>query len=126
MFKVYLYGSKEDFENAKVSLERYFHVAASPLKSRNGFALELEEKMPKIFLDDLSPKMRERLFDMLSGEFSQCKNRSVKVGRKKINLPSRDELQKERENMSVAKIAKKYGCSSTTINRRLGLIKKKG
>ena len=51
----------------------------------------------------------------------------TKVGRKKIDLPSREELIAEREHnhLSVSQLAAKYGCSSTTINRRLGLIKKK-
>ena len=125
MFNVYFYGSEEEFESVSNSMQRYFKGGYSPLQSGNGYLIQLDEKRPNEFLKDLPLETREKLFNMLAREFSQKQNSSAKTGRKKIDLPPRDILQKERENLSVAKLAEKYGCSSTTINRRLGLIKNK-
>lgn len=125
MFNVYFYGSEEEFESVSNSMQRYFKGGYRPLQNGNGYLIQLDEKKPNEFLKDLPLETREKLFNMLAREFSQKQNSSGKTGRKRINLPSRDVLQKERENLSVAKLAEKYGCSSTTINRRLGLIKNK-
>lgn len=125
MFNIYFYGSEEEFESVSNSMQRYFKGGYKPLQNGKGYLIQLDEKRPNEFLKDLPLETREKLFNMLAKEFSQKQNSSAKTGRKRIDLPPRDILQKERENLSVAKLAEKYGCSSTTINRRLGLIKNK-
>lgn len=124
MKSLMLFGEENDLNEVKKPLDRYFHVSVQPTKNQNGYWLSLREKNINQFLADLNEENQKKLFNILTQKFSK----PTKVGRKKIELPSREELMAERKqnHLSVSQLAAKYGCSSTTINRRLGLIKKKG
>lgn len=123
MKSLMLFGEEKDLNDVKLTLDRYFHVSVQPTKNKNGYWLSLREKNINQFLADLNEENQKKLFNILAQKFLN----PTKVGRKKIDLPSREELIAEREHnhLSVSQLAAKYGCSSTTINRRLGLIKKK-
>ena len=123
MKSLMLFGEEKDLNEVKKTLDRYFYVSVQPTRKQNGYWLALQEKTINQFLGELNEENQKLLFKKLSRKFS---NRS-KAGRKKIELPTREELWAEREqtHLSVSKLAAKYGCSSTTINRRLGLIKEK-
>ncbi|RGD72741.1 hypothetical protein DXC78_12590 [Faecalicoccus pleomorphus] len=123
MKSLMLFGDESDLNEIKKTLDRYYYVSTNPTKKQNGYWINLEEKTVSQFLNEIGEENQKILFEKLSQKFS---NTEKKAGRKKINLPSREELKAERERdcLSISQLAAKYGCSNTTINRRLGLVKK--
>lgn len=118
---VYFYGSEEEVKSLIRHFSVYFHVNYTQVS--DSWKIEfISQKSFSEFVNNLSPKTQEKMYQTLKPYVSDPKH----SGRKKINLPSKEELQAERQSLSVAQLAKKYNCSVTTINRRLGLIKKKG
>lgn len=103
--------------------QKRLSLSQLPEQGKNSWKIEIvSPKKVSEILNGMPDKVKKAMYQMLKPKFAS----SASSGRKKINLPSKEELQAERQSLSVAQLAKKYNCSVTTINRRLGLIKKKG
>ncbi|MDB7947739.1 HTH domain-containing protein [Faecalitalea cylindroides] len=118
---VYFYGNEEEVKALVHGFSFYYNVNYE--QGKNSWKIEIvSPKKVSEILNGMPDKVKKAMYQMLKPKFAS----SASSGRKKINLPSKEELQTERQSLSVAQLAKKYNCSVTTINRRLGLIKKKG
>lgn len=116
-YTMYFYGTDEELNLFIKRVSCLFDVQVS--RTTNSWKLQLETLSCNESLDRLSEDEQQSLYSFFSSKFES------KKGRHKIVLLSKEELELERGLYSVVDLARKYNCSPSTINRRLGLIRKK-
>lgn len=102
----------ENYFNVKYQIiKNYYFITITPKNDFNWVQIieGLSEENQKTIIENIAPKYG----------YKKWKQRKHSTGRTQKETPTPEKLSEEHKTMSVSKLAKKYGVSTTTIHRRL-------